>query len=380
MFVQKIFRLLKFFIISFTVFICFFSLNEKVLAAPVVTSFCVETTTDHTGIGTYNILTCEYGSTVTSVPTIKTFNVSPGDIVKITSADIDDKGTIKINGVLVLSRCNNWNDCPDPDAYGSYFIEGSTVCNGSVSAVTFPYDITSYLHTGSNTFEIVDDNCGGGHGGFYIYLETTTPPPTCNLFSSETGVFSGGTVELSWDVSPFTTTSAILKQNGTAISTLTVPPNSGSITSSSITGSTNFTLDVTGPGGTASCGPVGVGILVPPIGGLVPCGRLADNPATGDIDESQPCNLCSTFYMLKNVINYAMTLAIGLAVFILVISGLLYALSTGDSRKIDMAKKAITSALIGVAIIFIAWLVIAIILQSLGYANMTTWNQVNCNL
>jgi len=115
-------------------------------------------------------------------------------------------------------------------------------------------------------------------------------------------------------------------------------------------------------------------------GGLVPCGRLADNTTTADIDESAPCSLCAMFYMLKNIINFVMTLAIGIGVFILVIAGLLYALSTGDSRKIELAKSAVTSAIIGIAIIFIAWMAVAVILQGMGYANMTTWNQVNCNL
>lgn len=112
--------------------------------------------------------------------------------------------------------------------------------------------------------------------------------------------------------------------------------------------------------------------------GLVPCGRISDNTATGDIDESQPCSLCAGFYMLKNVINFVLELAIGMGVFILVVAGLLYALSAGNSRNIDKAKAAITSAIIGIAIIFVAWLIIAVILQAMGYANMTTWNQVNC--
>lgn len=113
-------------------------------------------------------------------------------------------------------------------------------------------------------------------------------------------------------------------------------------------------------------------------GGLVPCGRLVDNPTTGDINESFPCNVCTMLYLLKNIINYVMTLAIGIAVFVIVLAGLLYALSTGDQKRISEAKAAITSTLIGLAIIFIAWLVIAVILQSLGYANIATWNQVDC--
>ncbi|MBU4056599.1 hypothetical protein KJ695_01665, partial [Patescibacteria group bacterium] len=66
--------------------------------------------------------------------------------------------------------------------------------------------------------------------------------------------------------------------------------------------------------------------------------------------------------------------------FILVIAGLLYAFSAGNPGNIELAKSAITYALAGLAIIFAAWLVIAVILQGLGYADINTWNQVNCNL
>lgn len=115
-------------------------------------------------------------------------------------------------------------------------------------------------------------------------------------------------------------------------------------------------------------------------GGLMPCGRDGDNPATTDIDESKPCTICALFYLLKNIINYIMTLAIGIAVFILVLSGLLYVTSAGNPAKISLAKSAVTSSIIGLAIIFIAWMVIAITLQGMGYANMATWNQVNCGM
>lgn len=114
--------------------------------------------------------------------------------------------------------------------------------------------------------------------------------------------------------------------------------------------------------------------------GLVPCGRLSDNPATGDIDESKACSLCALFYMLKNIINFVLDLAVGIGVFILIVAGLLYALSTGNPRNIELAKSAISSVIAGLAIVFIAWLAIAVILQAMGYANVGTWNQVSCVL
>ncbi|MBU4580213.1 hypothetical protein KKB43_04315 [Patescibacteria group bacterium] len=115
-------------------------------------------------------------------------------------------------------------------------------------------------------------------------------------------------------------------------------------------------------------------------GGLVPCGRIDNNLATDDIDESAPCTLCAMFYMLKNIINFVLGLAIGIGVFILIIAGLLYALSAGNPRNIELAKTALNAVIVGLVIIFIAWLAIAVILQALGFASIATWNQVNCVL
>jgi hypothetical protein len=120
--------------------------------------------------------------------------------------------------------------------------------------------------------------------------------------------------------------------------------------------------------------------MVPPTGGLVPCGRLGNDTTTPDIDESKPCGLCAMLYMLKKIINFVLEISVGAAVLILIISGLIYALSVGNSRQVESAKSAASSAIIGAAIIIIAWLGIAIILQALGYANIGTWNQVSCDL
>lgn len=124
--------------------------------------------------------------------------------------------------------------------------------------------------------------------------------------------------------------------------------------------------------------------LIAPTGGLIPCGRMANAPpAQGEtdlIDESKPCDICAMFYLLKKIINFITELSIGIGVFILIIAGLLYATSAGDSHLTEKAKEAATSVIIGLAIISIAWLVIAIILQGMGYSSFSTWHQINCAL
>ncbi len=120
--------------------------------------------------------------------------------------------------------------------------------------------------------------------------------------------------------------------------------------------------------------------IQPPVEGLVPCGRIIDNQDTKFINENAPCDICAMFYMLKNILNEAVKISSALAILAIVISGLLYAFSAGDTQKIGRAKNAVYYTLIGLAIMFTAWLVIAVILKGMGYGDISNWNQVNCNL
>lgn len=114
-------------------------------------------------------------------------------------------------------------------------------------------------------------------------------------------------------------------------------------------------------------------------GGLIPCGRAGDDLST-PIDESKPCGVCAMFYLLKQIINFITGLSIAIGTFILIMAGLLYATSAGDPGKIALAKSVVTSVVIGLGIVFASWLIIAFILQVLGYGTMVTWNQVTCVL
>lgn len=114
-------------------------------------------------------------------------------------------------------------------------------------------------------------------------------------------------------------------------------------------------------------------------GGIVPCGRISDN-CTTPIDERASCDLCSFFYMTKNVVNYVLLMVIAVAVLILVIAGVLFVFSGENPGNAASAKSAVTAAVIGLVIIFSGWLLVALFLQLIGYNNAATWNQVNCNV
>jgi len=118
--------------------------------------------------------------------------------------------------------------------------------------------------------------------------------------------YAGGTTTLNWTI-----VGAAAAANATIDNSIgMVASPTGSVNTPSVSTATTFTLSFTGLDTLSHSCSAPVGIVAPPTGGLVPCGRLADNLATTDINESKPCTLCAMFYMLKNIINFVMTLSI----------------------------------------------------------------------
>ncbi len=116
-------------------------------------------------------------------------------------------------------------------------------------------------------------------------------------------------------------------------------------------------------------------------GGIIPCGRLVNNPNT-PYDETNPCSLCHVFIMFQIIATFIVEIGGIIAVFFLVIGGLIYATSAGDQGRMETGKKAIMWALVGLAIITLAWLFVNVVLTILGYINPMggQWNIVNCSV
>lgn len=76
---------------------------------------------------------------------------------------------------------------------------------------------------------------------------------------------------------------------------------------------------------------------------------------------SDPNNLCDLQPIIENVIKVSVQLA-GIVLFIfLVIGGFQFLTSGGNSNTLEQAKKTITSALAGIALLAGAWLVLRFI-------------------
>ena len=109
--------------------------------------------------------------------------------------------------------------------------------------------------------------------------------------------------------------------------------------------------------------------------GLVPCGG----------ENEEPCTLCDFFLMLDRIIDFLIAPPDGIvfivAALILVIGGVMFVVSSGEPEKIATAKKTMTNAVLGIIIIFVAWLFINLFYTVIGYKDeWGPWNQIKCSV
>lgn len=117
-------------------------------------------------------------------------------------------------------------------------------------------------------------------------------------------------------------------------------------------------------------------------GGLVPCGRLSDDPGTV-WSEQEDCKLCHTIVLANSIIDYLIGIAAIIAIFTIVIGGILYISSVGNAGRVAAAKTAITKSLYGFVIVFIAWVAINTCMVLFGFDDPLgdgSWKKFDCEL
>jgi hypothetical protein len=113
-----------------------------------------------------------------------------------------------------------------------------------------------------------------------------------------------------------------------------------------------------------------------PTEGLVPCG-------TADC----PCTLCHLFALFNNIINFALfKLVPPLAVLMLVVGGVLFLFASGSPGTLEQAKKILTAVIIGLIIIYGAWMIIGMFLSAIGLSSFGVglvgpdkWFKIDCS-
>lgn len=106
---------------------------------------------------------------------------------------------------------------------------------------------------------------------------------------------------------------------------------------------------------------------------LVPCGR-----------EGQPmCTFCDSFVLIKNVIDFLMVdILTPVGVLFIVYAGILILTGGYKPGNIAQGKKVMTDTILGIFIIFSAWMITNTILQLFtGDSNVSThWYSISCNV
>ena len=174
--------------------------------------------------------------------------------------------------------------------------------------------------------------------------------PACNLTVHSGLIASGGSSTLEWS-----SKNALIGTIEPGIGNI-VSIESGSINVSP-SSTTRYVMTVTGVGGSSTCQTtVRISQPLPIISGpchnLVPC---KDN-----------CTLNDLFIMLHNIVDCLVYLATIICLLFIVIGGLLYIFSLGNPEMLSRAKNTILWAIGGLALVFLAWLIINTIMVVMG--------------
>lgn len=102
--------------------------------------------------------------------------------------------------------------------------------------------------------------------------------------------------------------------------------------------------------------------LAPAEAGLIPCGLTTDDTNQAG-DQTVKCTLCHLVVGINGIIVFLRNIMSAVAVAIIVAMAFIYITSAGDEGRMRFAKGGITAALIGFAIILLAWVIVNFILS-----------------
>lgn len=107
---------------------------------------------------------------------------------------------------------------------------------------------------------------------------------------------------------------------------------------------------------------------------IVPCGG-----------EGDPCKLCDLFVLLDNIIDFVLVDVVPpVAVIAFIIGGVYFFMSRGNPQSVTRANSILTTAVIGLLIVYGAYLVIGIFFSAIGVAegefgtNIKNWFEYPC--
>ena len=106
--------------------------------------------------------------------------------------------------------------------------------------------------------------------------------------------------------------------------------------------------------------------------GLVPCGG----------DGQPACQLCHGFQLINNILNWVLFVIIPIiAPIFIVIGGIYLLIARGNPEMFNKGKSVLTATIVGLIIVYTAYVLLSTVLTFLGVAEWTglgTWWQIDC--
>ena len=125
-------------------------------------------------------------------------------------------------------------------------------------------------------------------------------------------------------------------------------------------------------------------LVVPQIGsaGVVPCGLTVDDPDQPG-DQTVPCNICHLFVMGERIVDLVLFKIVPpIAILVAAIAGFMFIFGGGaDPGLIGQARSILRSLLIGMAIVYGAWILVNTFLTFIGLAEFSPlkeWFVIKC--
>ncbi|MFY9462461.1 MAG: hypothetical protein WAP51_04650 [Candidatus Sungiibacteriota bacterium] len=108
--------------------------------------------------------------------------------------------------------------------------------------------------------------------------------------------------------------------------------------------------------------------------GIVPCGTST----------TRPCTICDLGVLVINLTNFLIyNIAIPLASLMIIIGGIMIMIGSASEERVKTGKKILTNAIIGVIIVFVAWLLVDTIIKVLTgsfaqnfFGTFGPWNRI----
>ena len=104
--------------------------------------------------------------------------------------------------------------------------------------------------------------------------------------------------------------------------------------------------------------------------------QCAENSLTGG--PVDPCDFCDGLQVAANIIDFLLKFAAVAAVIMIVAGALIMMFSGGSEERFATGKRAITNAIIGLAIGLVAWTFVNTVLQFLSGSPSLPWNEIRC--